>query len=918
LFVFNHDGSKVSGFPKSINGFSTGVPAVEDIDNDGKKEILLSNFYYLHVFKNNGEYKEGFPQLIGYTSSTPAVGDINNDGKKEIIVGTGMPTSSWYGGEGKIYVFNSSGGILWSQALGDNYRVAGSSPVLGDIDGDGKEEIVHGATRGYHISRVYAWNDDGTLVSGFPVDLQNDITKSDTLSKVVLADADNDGKKEIFVVSYQKKIYGIKGDGSFLWQPKIYSYDLSYSNLLLADVDNNGKEELVFASHWRKDIYALNLDGTNVAGWPKLSPVDVYSLNIEDINYDNIKDILIAYSGKTYVLEQNMNIIDGWPKGGGGFSPAQISDIDNDNNIEIAVPSAGIGLYDFLVYEQKRQPSGGTENNFIETTECKIIEGYDFVNDDENPMDDNGHGTHCAGIAAGSGKGGLKGIAYDAKLYAYKVLDYSGSGYMSTLILGIERAVDPNNDTNFDDKVDVISISLGGGGNPDDAASQAVDTAVDDGVVVVIAAGNEGPSSQTIGSPGTARKAITVGATYKKDYGYMEWYRRDVLYCTDNDAKKDSIVCWSSRGPVVWTNASGTFTINKPDIVAPGAVICSSQYDSAWNDRKCFDDKHVQISGTSMATPHVAGAAALLKQKNPGWSPEEIKTALKNTAKDLGYDINTQGAGRIDILKAVALETIFELKLHSGWNLVSVPLIPENANREAVFPSSNVTAVWQYNNPGGYQVPETIQPKIGYWIKVNKELNLTINGTRPADDTISVNSGWNLIGVVGNQNYPSESWIEAIWEYLPPYNVPSSLFERRGFWIKASQAGTLFTSQQLSSAKYYEAKQEGVCGNNIREGLEQCDGSDDFDCENNCLQDCKCGSTPSIPIQKISCIDSDNGLNYYVKGNIKKCSAGTCSTSTSDSCIDKKTLKEYYCNNTEIKSISYSCPKRCSKGMCAK
>ncbi len=256
---------------------------------------------------------------------------------------------------------------------------------------------------------------------------------------------------------------------------------------------------------------------------------------------------------------------------------------------------------------------------------CKVIGGYDFVNNDNDPMDDHGHGTHVAGITSANGV--LKGVAPDSKLLAYKVLDSYGSGWNDVIIKSIERAVDPNGDNDFSDHAGIISMSLGGYGNPDSPLSKAVDAAVDSGVVVVVAAGNWGPSEQSISSPGTARKALTVGAT----------------------DKTDKLTDFSSRGPVVWDGGA----IVKPDVVAPGVQLCSAQWDSAWDDRKCFDDKHVAISGTSMATPVVSGAVALIKQKNPDWTPEEVKLALRDTAKDLGYLVTEQGYGRIDVLAAI-------------------------------------------------------------------------------------------------------------------------------------------------------------------------------------------------------------------------------------------------------------------------
>ncbi|MDP6583907.1 MAG: S8 family serine peptidase, partial [Anaerolineales bacterium] len=256
--------------------------------------------------------------------------------------------------------------------------------------------------------------------------------------------------------------------------------------------------------------------------------------------------------------------------------------------------------------------------------ECKVIGGYDFVNNDNDPIDDQGHGTHVAATAAG--KGILKGVAPDAKVVAYKVLDSFGGGNWDDIIEAIERSVDPNQDGNFEDHLDVISLSLGGPGNPDDPISTAIDNAVDSGVVAVIAAGNSGPSPETIGSPGTARKAITVGAVDR---------------C-------DSIAGFSSRGPVSWEGG----VLLKPDLTAPGVNICAAQWENSWSSSQCLDTEHTAISGTSMATPHVSGAAALLLQAHPEWTPDDIKSALMSTSLDLGLDALTQGSGRINVLNA--------------------------------------------------------------------------------------------------------------------------------------------------------------------------------------------------------------------------------------------------------------------------
>ena len=251
---------------------------------------------------------------------------------------------------------------------------------------------------------------------------------------------------------------------------------------------------------------------------------------------------------------------------------------------------------------------------------CKVAGGYDFVNDDPDPWDDNGHGTHVAGIIAANGS--VTGVAPEATLYAYKVLDADGSGWNSDIIAALERAVDPDGNPATNDGVHVINLSLGGPGSPDDPLGQAVDAIVDAGVVVAVAAGNSGDGYFTVESPGNARKALTVGAS----------------------TKTDEVAVFSSRGPVYWG------WLLKPDLLAPGVAIRSTVPDGgyeAWN-------------GTSMATPHVAGGAALLRQLHPEWPPERVKAVLMNTAQDLSVSVLLQGAGRVFLPRAASPWVIVE------------------------------------------------------------------------------------------------------------------------------------------------------------------------------------------------------------------------------------------------------------------
>jgi len=233
----------------------------------------------------------------------------------------------------------------------------------------------------------------------------------------------------------------------------------------------------------------------------------------------------------------------------------------------------------------------------------------------EGARDNHGHGTHVAGIAAGAGSR-YRGVAPDALIYAAKVLHGDGSGYMSEVIAGLEWAVQQ--------RVKVINLSLGGVGPCDgsDALSTACDAVVDQGVVVCVAAGNYGPGASTVGPPGCAHKVLTVGAC----------------------STQDTIPGFSARGPT----SDGRV---KPDVLLPGVdiVACRAQNTSMGTP---VDALYTKASGTSMATPHAAGLAALLLQAFPGLTPAQLKERFMNTAKDLGQNANTQGRGRADAYQA--------------------------------------------------------------------------------------------------------------------------------------------------------------------------------------------------------------------------------------------------------------------------
>ncbi len=218
--------------------------------------------------------------------------------------------------------------------------------------------------------------------------------------------------------------------------------------------------------------------------------------------------------------------------------------------------------------------------------------------------DAHGHGTHVAGSAladGGSDQAGIYGVAPQADLWAYKVLGDNGSGYSDDIAAAIRHAADQATATGTKT---VINMSLGSAGN-DSLISSAVTYAYNKGVLVVAAAGNEGPSEGSIGYPGALVNAVAVAA--------LENVQQNGTY---------RVADFSSRG---YTSTDGDYVIQQGDveISAPGAAIYSTWNNGGYNT----------ISGTSMASPHVAGLAAKLWASNPSWSNTTLRTNLQNKAK---------------------------------------------------------------------------------------------------------------------------------------------------------------------------------------------------------------------------------------------------------------------------------------------
>lgn len=235
-----------------------------------------------------------------------------------------------------------------------------------------------------------------------------------------------------------------------------------------------------------------------------------------------------------------------------------------------------------------------------------------------------GHGTHVAATIAGSGAaagGTRKGVAPGAKLIIGKVLDDTGNGSFSGILQGMEWAAKSG--------AKVVNLSLGGDptDGTDDLSVGLNEISARTGTLFVVAAGNDGENgASTIGTPGSADAALTVGAV----------------------DRQDALAPFSSRGPRL-----GDLAV-KPDITAPGVGIVAARA-AGTSIGTPVDQYYTALSGTSMATPHVAGAAAILAQRYPQWTARQLKDALASTAKvAANQSVFEQGGGRVDVAAAAA------------------------------------------------------------------------------------------------------------------------------------------------------------------------------------------------------------------------------------------------------------------------
>ena len=309
--------------------------------------------------------------------------------------------------------------------------------------------------------------------------------------------------------------------------------------------------------------------------------------------------------------------------------------------------------------------------------------GYDVKNHDNDPMDDQGHGSHCSGTVLGDGTAGSQtGMAPEATLMCVKCLDNTGNGGAQNISEGIQWAVEHG--------CDMFSMSLGLplSSIPDRTLLRhTCETALDAGIVAAIAAGNEGNTQYMYPIPNNVRVPGSCPPPYMDEVQGENPGDLTCSVCVGAVDYNDNAAYFSSRGPVTWQNTEfGDYPYNpgigliRPDVCAPGVDIKSLNYQT--------NTGYTYMSGTSMATPCVAGCMALMLSKDINLTPSDVCRILEETAVPLATGkSNTYGFGRVNVLAAVEAVQVGAIQYNYSYQIHD----PEGNNNAVLNPGESVT-----------------------------------------------------------------------------------------------------------------------------------------------------------------------------------------------------------------------------------
>jgi Secretion system C-terminal sorting domain/FG-GAP-like repeat len=345
IYIIKIDGTDLHGWPLRI----VGVPipatvAVGDINNNGSNEIVVGSWNKLYVYDSLGNMLPGFPKNYG-TSQASTLFDLDRDGNLEII----YPSSNK-----KMYIFKYDGSLFtgWPQTLPE----MPGSPAVADIDNDGEFEIIAGTFEGPVSSNpflLYAWENDGSIINGFPVSLSGVIK-----STPAIGDLDNDGTKEIVAVSYDDtnddSLYVFNSDGILKQGFPVGVRYARLSSPALGDIDGDGDLEIIVGGlDGAETLFGFHHDGTVIQNFPVPlnHPGNTFNINsspvITDIDGDTTTvEIIVKTNDYIFAIHQDSTTVNGFPyfindeNQSGTHSPSPvIDDFDNDGDVEFVFAS---------------------------------------------------------------------------------------------------------------------------------------------------------------------------------------------------------------------------------------------------------------------------------------------------------------------------------------------------------------------------------------------------------------------------------------------------------------------------------------------------------------------------------------------------------------------------------------------------
>lgn len=405
---------------------------------------------------------------------------------------------------------------------------------------------------------------------------------------------------------------------------------------LLVEAEKEGKASEI-SSHWMSN--GITCNATKEVIYQMASHPDVLAIGynkelkvVESVDEYDVEAAANEYKATPHVIQVGAD--DVWSQGYTG------------KNVVVAVLDSGTNPDH---YDLKDHLWVGYADTDGDGEKDDMINGWNFVSDNSNIADDYGHGTHCAGIVCGDGTvGNITGVAPDATLMTVKIVNRAGGGSVAQMISGVEFAVENG--------AHVLSMSLGYKqsqiGTADIVAlRRAFENTLEAGVVVCAAAGNDGNTQGDL-------KNIDYPAACPPPYIHPDQAvnsgGKTSVICVGSVNSNDEYAKTSSIGPVTWQGTEfGDYPYDdtrigliRPDVCAPGELIYSLKYDE--------NNKYKLMSGTSQATPCVAGVIALMLEKNPALTPAQICETLETTAKKLSEKKdNYTGSGRVDALAAV-------------------------------------------------------------------------------------------------------------------------------------------------------------------------------------------------------------------------------------------------------------------------